>query len=85
VYNREMNDDPITYDDFVRMVKELEETLPVNPDYFYLPLHPDIWNGYWDIHERSRLLRRLGRRLHSRRIYWLGLYVKWITGVKEWQ
>ena len=46
-------------------------------NFFYL------WSGHWQIVEKSLFLRRLGRFLHSKRIYWLGLNVRWVEGLRD--
>jgi hypothetical protein len=52
-------------------------------DEWYAVIHPKIWNGYWSVGRVVPFFRWLGRRLHSRRIYWLGFQVQWITGLKD--
>jgi hypothetical protein len=51
-------------------------------------LHPSIWNGYWSIHKVPRIasvvFRFLGRKLRSRKLYWIGLPLYWVYGLKEW-
>lgn len=67
--------------------KEFDEFLSENglkPNQMYV--HPLIWNGYWSITKRpkwfSRFFRFLGRRLHSRRLYWIGFSIYWVDGLK---
>jgi hypothetical protein len=48
--------------------------------------HPKVWNGGWFIkphHRFSHFFRWLGHRLHSRRIYWIGLPIRWEVGLKD--
>lgn len=60
-----------------------EESLGPPPREWCVVVHPRVWNGYWSIRQRSLFLRRLGRKIHSRAIYSLGLRVEWITGLKD--
>jgi hypothetical protein len=52
---------------------------------WYVIVHPKIWNGYWFVERHIPFLRWLGRKLHSRRIYWLGLQIVWVEGMKDWK
>lgn len=49
-------------------------------------LDPEIWNGFWYIpgHPGGKLFRKLGHLLHSRRIFWLGMPIRWIPGFKDY-
>lgn len=52
-------------------------------------MHPSIWNGYWAIKKRTKfvssMFRFLGKKLKSRRVYWLGLSLYWVDGLKDWK
>lgn len=50
---------------------------------WYAIMHPKIANGYWDVQRVIPLFRWLGRKLKSRRIYWLGFQVRWWPGLLE--
>jgi hypothetical protein len=64
-----------------RAIKELYSAGVERP--WVVVLHPRLWNGYWEIKNNFRLLRRLGRLLHNKYVYWLGFQVRWATGLKE--
>ena len=54
----------------------------VEPKWVFM--HPKIWNGYWGCKWRPiKLVRQIGRFLHSKYIYWLGFPIYWIMGVKD--
>lgn len=77
-------DNKMTYKDFMDSIQKLEkENVTPKDKNFYLIIAPYIWNGFWYIKERSKLLRWVGRRLHNKYIYALGLHVEWIGGLKE--
>jgi hypothetical protein len=49
---------------------------------------PIIWTGYWGVHSIfpvpiRKLFRKIGRKLHSRYIYWLGFPIYWVVGLEE--
>ena len=50
-------------------------------------MHPSIWNGYWSMKRRPKfvsvLFRFLGRRMKSKRLYWIGLSIYWVEGLKK--
>lgn len=52
----------------------------------YILVHSLIWNGFWAIKRRPRIVsnifRRIGRKLKSKRIYWIGLPIYWVEGIK---
>jgi len=51
----------------------------------WIIVHPKIWNGYWYIDGKSMfssIYKWLGRKLHSRRIFWLGLRLVWVNGLR---
>jgi len=73
----------LSFEDFEKAIKELYKA-SAHPSPYLAVVHPSIWNGYWYIHERSKLLRWIGRKLHSRLIYSWGLRIEWITGMKDW-
>jgi hypothetical protein len=75
-----MNDKP-TWDDIRKAQKVLEDNHIKGP--YVIKVHPIVWNGRWEFRHRSHLLRWIGRKLHSPRIYWLGINVHWCRGLKE--
>jgi hypothetical protein len=53
----------------------------------WMMVHPKYYNGYWEIKATlpySWIFRWVGRKLHSRRIYWLGFQIMWVHGLKEY-
>lgn len=56
----------------------------LRPD--HIIMHPSVWNGYWSIAKRPRwvsnFFKRLGRLLGSRKIYWIGMSLYWVDGLK---
>jgi hypothetical protein len=55
------------------------------PKWVYMS--PWIWNGYWAIKPINPFVRfmgrRLGRLLHNKYIYWVGLPLYWVGGFKD--
>ena len=53
----------------------------------WIQMHPDVWSGFWYVKRHSqfwgKILRRTGRLVKSRRIYWLGLPIVCAKGFKE--
>lgn len=79
-----MSDARLTYDEFVAAMGALQEIMSPQGEGWCIPIAPYVWNGYWFIHEESRFLRRLGRFLHNKYIYALGLHVEWVRGLKDY-
>ncbi len=57
----------------------------VSPE--WIIVHPKIYNGYWSIKAYPtwfrRLFRILGRKLHNKYLYWIGLPIYWETGLRD--
>lgn len=51
-------------------------------------MHPKIWSGYWDIKPYPKVIRKtfryIGRKLHNKYLYWVGLPLFWVTGIKHY-
>lgn len=74
------------FDNFLREVTNIEGN--ISPREYYLPIHPKVWNGYWNIMPYPAWIRvifkYLGRKLHNKYLYWVGLPLYWVKGLKEY-
>jgi len=75
-----MSEQPVTWADVERAAKSLAEQ---KSQTYSAVMHPMLWNGFWYIGRVIPFFRWLGRKLHSRRLYWLGFQVEWVQGIKE--
>ena len=73
----------LTWADVQKAQKHLRENYVSSE--MYVILNPMIYNGYWYVSRVIPLFRWLGRKLRSRRIYWLGFQLQWVDGMKDWQ
>lgn len=76
-----METDPFTDESFDRFLSES----CVKPKWVYMA--PHIWSGYWELKPINpiikKVFRKLGKLLHNRSIFWAGLPLYWVTGIKE--
>ena len=53
----------------------------------WIIMHPSVWSGFWSIKPIpkpiKRVFRFLGRKLKNRHMYWIGLPLFWVDGMKE--
>lgn len=73
----------MTDSDILKLADTLKSPPPIDGEW-YVIVNPEIYNGYWYVRRSIPFLRWLGRKLHSRRVYWLGLQIEWIQGMKDW-
>lgn len=75
----------LTFQDIEQKAREMKAR-SVNTNPCFAVMDTKIWAGYWYLERvskaRSIFFRWLGRKLHSRRIYWLGFPIHWISGMK---
>jgi len=71
--------------DFEKVATALGKLQADNIDgLWYAIVHPKIYSGFWSVRRTIPALRWLGRKLHSRRVYWLGFQIEWVVGMKDW-
>jgi len=46
-------------------------------------ISPQIAFGYWSVDRVIPFFRWLGRKLHSKHVYWLGFQVRWQAGLLD--
>jgi hypothetical protein len=77
----------MTQEEFRLAVAALLESMQDNHNPWRVVVAKEIWNGYWyvgQIHPlRSVVFRWLGKTLKSRRLYWIGLPIRWVEGLKD--
>lgn len=68
------------------MTQDFDKFLSDNsvvPEWVFM--HPSVWNGYWSVIKRPRwfkVFKAIGRIMRNRRVYWLGLSIYWVDGLK---
>lgn len=52
----------------------------------WIIMNPSVWNGYWDTKSIPSYIRHpfrlLGKLLRNKYLYWIGLPIYWVDGLK---